>query len=53
MEQEPAPKHGLESMKFMQVGKQREIDQHKQELKDLSRMMNGDDVMEIEDSPEE
>jgi U3 small nucleolar RNA-associated protein 14 len=40
-------------MKFMQVGKQREVDHHKQELKDLSRMMNGDDVMEIEDSPEE
>ena len=50
MEQEPAPKHGLESMKFMQVGKKREIDQHKQEMKDLSRMLN-DDVMEIEDTP--
>ena len=52
MEQEPSPKHGLESMKFMQVGKKREIDQHKQEMKDLSRMLN-DDVMEIEDTPQE
>jgi U3 small nucleolar RNA-associated protein 14 len=54
MEEEAAPKQGLDSMKFMQIGKQKELAQQRQEIKALARMLDGEDVdMEAEEEEEE